>query len=679
MGVLRMLSGKKGTSSPRRKSGFTLIEMAAVMVITGALMSGALIGVPQYLNNLKAKQTQRKMDLVMNALSVYSQRNFRLPCPADTVGATRGTERSNGYCFQNASDRQLYSQTEGVVPWKALGLAERDVIDGWGHYITYKPAPQLTANTYAPEMQSANNGLDIHNACRTKIWYNADGTIHVNRQKALFCCNSSPKESYLNTLQPGGSTANVAAGAWRRNSVGAAGAYGANDLGNNDPVVNSNAWIDDYNATDTANGSPYLAGGFGTAFTADADASLLRASGQAVTLISHGSNGYFSFLRKQNDTTRLDASLDQASGLTFNGAMSADEERNVWPPEQFSASMFHPKASGGGAYDRSGLSAGASDDMVAWARSDQLFSRAGNATCVRPTTVNATCPLFNYGNMIYVLDDSGSMSASFGNSTRIDVAKRVFRDVLPAHINGEARNDPDPDNIGFTGLTWDLAGNRLSTVDPNTIYLNTGTSGQTGSFSDPDVVQSAIAEGNQRVNSLSANKWTPLFDTILQSAAIVNNDLQNPGTEAEPTAVFILSDGYDNASGMGTTDGTCGPGLCGSTANGNRANKIIMLDALVTRGVITSAERSSYQTQANDTGISRETLFGTIVKTKYPNMVINIVDVASNLRLHDLTAAMNGGNVNGGSHYLPADDEESLRQYMRLLSGVCENEVAGGP
>ena len=33
--------------------------------------------------------------------------------------------------------------------------------------------------------------LDIHNACRSALWYDADGN-HLNRAKALFCCNAPP-------------------------------------------------------------------------------------------------------------------------------------------------------------------------------------------------------------------------------------------------------------------------------------------------------------------------------------------------------------------------------------------------------------------------------------------------------------------------------------------------------
>ena len=123
-------SGKEG--------GFTLIEVAIVMAIVGFIVSGFVIGVPQYVHNQKTKLTHERMELVSNALSAYAQRHYRLPCPADadTANANRGLERNGGNCFQSdATAESLYANAEGVVPWRELGLSEQDVSDGWGHYI----------------------------------------------------------------------------------------------------------------------------------------------------------------------------------------------------------------------------------------------------------------------------------------------------------------------------------------------------------------------------------------------------------------------------------------------------------------------------------------------------------------------------------------------------------------
>lgn len=659
MDSLRSLAEEK-RSHLSTQSGFTLMEVAVVIFISGILMAGMLLGVPQYINNLKAKQTQQRMDLVMNALSVYTQRNYRLPCPAVTTGASRGGERDNGLCFTNSSDRALYSEGEGIVPWKVLGLSEHDVMDGWGRFITYKPAPHLTVNTYASQMQTGTASMDIHNACRNAMWFDTAGTTHLNRQKALFCCNSAPKSGYLTALQPSSSVANLNAGTWRRSAIGAAGSYNGTTLNNTDTIVSTNAWIDNYNATDTS-GANYLAGPFSSIYNTDADAPLLRASGQAVTLISHGSNGYFSFLRKQNDAIRLDSTLNGTTGQpSFTGTLSSEEQRNVWPPEQFSASLFHPKSSTNGSYDKGGLRAGASDDMVSWARSDQLFSLAGNATCVRPASTNAVCPLFNYGNFTYVFDTSGSMNnPDFTDSSgiqipRIQGVKQALlgtngvtgRGVLAQQIRGEAENDDDPDNIGFTELVYPGA-----TLTQANVLLNVNGNGTVQSLASNGVVNSTIAAGENRVRNASGNGNTPLFYTMLQAAAVTGD-----GTEAEPTSLLMLSDGEDNSSNMGVGDPR------------RLTEEKSQMVAEVRRDFGNLTLSSAVLAAVNNPSISREVLFGMIMKDNYPNMAVNIIDVSStgNTGLSNMVGA-----VGGMSNYVRANNQTALNNFLNLLSGVC--------
>lgn len=456
-------------------SGFTLIETAIVLLVISVMTSGLVLGVPQYLNYRKTELTNDRMELVSNALSVYAQRHYRLPCPADTDGANRGMERNwdavtnVGWCFSNnASDESLYTSTEGVLPWRELGLSEHDVADGWGRYITYKPAPQLTVNTYASQMQNDDSVTDsllqspeIHNACRNQMWYN-EGRNHMNRQKALFCCNSHPKPTYLTSTG-----AQPLSGTWRDNAITVAGIDNDDDT-SNDNVVSTNAWIDDYAATDgSADANLYAAGNFNQVYDDAADAPLIRASGHAVTLISHGGNGAFSFLRKTDSTTRRDATMNvgAAPDMDIQQADTQDERKNVWPPQIFAATIGTSKSA---AHDKASMRAGVSDDVVKYLRSDQLFSKAGRgSTCVRPAGGDYTCPAFSYGNYVYVLDTSKSMNEQGLGDTRYNVSLTTLKGVddpadaidttdslLAQHVTSEGKNDSDPDVVGFTGLAY---------------------------------------------------------------------------------------------------------------------------------------------------------------------------------------------------------------------------------
>lgn len=660
------------TTAAKAQNGFTLIEMAVVVALVGIITGGLILGIPQYVQYRQTQTTRAHMDLAMNALSVYSQRYLRLPCPADTVDTTlasgalvgRGTERDGGYCYKNVSNRTLYDQTEGVLPWKALGLSERDVMDGWGRYITYKPAPHLTVQTGAPEMQTGANGQDIHNACRTKVWFDDAGLQHTDRQKALFCCNSAPKQTYLGSAIPSDYDSNISPAdaedlAARLNAIVPAAGVESDAIAANAPVVSTNRWIDDYSArtSPAAGGDYFLAGSFSQPFDTDADAPLLRASGHAVTLISHGGNGIFSNLRKQ--TARLDSDTD-AAGEPESPDAASDERHNIWPPETFAASLFHPKASNG-AYDKGSLIRGASDDVIAWARSDQLFARAGDATCTRPPVVlaNTQRNCSNYGNFIYVLDNSGSMTTRYeGRRSRITVAKDVLPDVIALHIREESQ-DSDPDEIGFTRLTLNPDGT-LRVLTAESVILNPDYE-----INSEDNINRAISSAETDVAETQANGYTPLFDTILQSAKIANDPARQDSNSDERTALLVVSDGYDNASNMGSNCREDGDYWCDESyaSRQKAADKALMLRTINARYF--PIDIDAIKAQSDYDSLTREELFGQVLRDQYPNMDLHIVDMsvtADSESLSDLRAMV--AKVGGGSTFNIASDTGSLRNAL---------------
>lgn len=465
-------------------SGFTLVELALVLLVIGVVSSGLIIGIPQYLDQKKREVTTERFDLLLNVLSSYTQRHYRLPCPADTVdvgAVTRGMERNGGDCLNTTSESAMYAEVQGVLPWRELGLSESDVMDGWGRYITYKPAPHLTVNTYSLDMQEdAVNNRDIHNACRNQVWFDADGTHHLNRQKALFCCNASPKKAYL-----GGGAMPAK---WRDNAIAVAGVDDDNDP-SNDNVTSSLRWTDDYDRTDVS-GDNALAGDFDAVYNTDADAPLIRASGHAVTLISHGGNGSFAFLRKQDGAHRLDATVNTEDGtVTSATANVAVAERKQVEQPGFAGITGHPKASGQ-AHSKGGVQDNVSDDMVVFLRTDQLFAKAGDATCVRPApkVVAPVCdvPPGGYKNITFILDNSGSMlEATDGNGVQmtrwamakaaIDLAteKTVEHKLANYQAPAEGEEAESLGKIGFNTF-WGV-GSNYHVSNYSRFYDNIGT------------------------------------------------------------------------------------------------------------------------------------------------------------------------------------------------------------
>ncbi len=125
--------------------GFTLIEMAIVLVVVGLLLSGGLLAVGPVINSSKGAQTIEKLDRLEQALTLYVIRYGCLPCPANgALGTVVGVAAGNaatytGQCLTDASAYATCAITNGdaVVPWGTLGLQQADAVDGWGNLITY--------------------------------------------------------------------------------------------------------------------------------------------------------------------------------------------------------------------------------------------------------------------------------------------------------------------------------------------------------------------------------------------------------------------------------------------------------------------------------------------------------------------------------------------------------------
>ena len=179
-----------------RTAGYTLAELAICLCIIGILTSGSLLGTSHYFRGEKTEQTRQKIDFVMNVLSAYAQTHYRLPCPADPKADAAQSGHEEDKCTAAGT-------SEGILPWKELAIPQDKVVDGWGRYIIYRPAPGLTVNTQSAAMKDTAGTVALHNACRSALWYDADGN-HLNRAKALFCCNAPlPNDISVGTAQIG--------------------------------------------------------------------------------------------------------------------------------------------------------------------------------------------------------------------------------------------------------------------------------------------------------------------------------------------------------------------------------------------------------------------------------------------------------------------------------------------
>lgn len=110
--------------------GFSLIEMAVVLVIVGLLVAGLALPITAQLDQRNYNETQKTLLDIREALVGYALSNSaldgrpHLPCPdTDNDG------------FENREGTGLCTSFEADVPWATLGLGQSD---SWNNRYLYR-------------------------------------------------------------------------------------------------------------------------------------------------------------------------------------------------------------------------------------------------------------------------------------------------------------------------------------------------------------------------------------------------------------------------------------------------------------------------------------------------------------------------------------------------------------
>lgn len=133
----------------KTQRGFTLVEMAVVLVLVGIVSSMGMKIVGATLENVAYSDTKTKAEKIKVALTGFLRTNGRLPCP-DILTPPTGIEPAG--CATAASGY-------GVVPWLSIGLTKDTAMDGWNNFYTYRVANInfAPANVSVTAVPRANN------------------------------------------------------------------------------------------------------------------------------------------------------------------------------------------------------------------------------------------------------------------------------------------------------------------------------------------------------------------------------------------------------------------------------------------------------------------------------------------------------------------------------------------
>lgn len=145
----------------RKQSGFSLVEMAVVLVIVGLLMAGLFMPITAQMDQKNYNETQRTLMELREALVGYalsrSAEDGRpyLPCPDIDNDGWEDRDEATGQCLGVDAD----------VPWATLGLGQTD---GWDNRIRYRVAANFASNKAGFTLTTVGN-MEIRDAAAGNV------------------------------------------------------------------------------------------------------------------------------------------------------------------------------------------------------------------------------------------------------------------------------------------------------------------------------------------------------------------------------------------------------------------------------------------------------------------------------------------------------------------------------
>jgi prepilin-type N-terminal cleavage/methylation domain-containing protein len=191
-------------AEPTRHRGFTLVELAMVVLIVALLLGGMLGMYSRQVELSKISDTKRTLETVRDALVGFAAANGRLPCPA--TSASNGLEApAGGTCTVST----VSMPGVGFVPASTLALTPVDnqgfLLDAWGSRVRYAVTisspissefttqgqiraklTDLDPNTPAPDLQVCSTATGVTGAGTGSAACASASTLTTNAVAVIF-------------------------------------------------------------------------------------------------------------------------------------------------------------------------------------------------------------------------------------------------------------------------------------------------------------------------------------------------------------------------------------------------------------------------------------------------------------------------------------------------------------
>ena len=138
--------------------GFSLVEMAVVLMILGFVLGALLMPIRVQRQQQALQQTQNMLEISQKSLLGYAQTQGRLPCPASRNGSGVFPDDKG---VANPVAGGACAVTAGFLPAVTLGIQPVDVngfaLDGWGNPIRYAVTQSREGGLATPDFTSTGD------------------------------------------------------------------------------------------------------------------------------------------------------------------------------------------------------------------------------------------------------------------------------------------------------------------------------------------------------------------------------------------------------------------------------------------------------------------------------------------------------------------------------------------